>query len=404
MVKGLRSFKSAYDVLVLCGLLLLFAVLSLRMAEAPPPQEDKNRPRRSVSSPNPGGWKAWYLLLQRQNVPVQKIEREPRFWPRDVRVLVTGQEYSTEIWTEEEATDALTWVEEGRTLILLTGQTNPLTERLGLDTEPGQTIGTTLFPLQPAPFVQGVDGVQVPGASRFVRAPAQAVAVFADTKPALVVARRGRGTVVAVSDPGIADNAHLARADNARLLTLLVQNYAGPGGRVGFDEYHQGYAASDSFWDAVGQPGQRAAWQLLALSVLLAYSASRRFGLPRPLAARARVSSEYVASLADLYRRAGATSVALEGVYHPFWRGLCRAVSLPEDSPKDEVVTQAARTLGMGDKTLLADRLRGVVETCETKIKAGKLSEHELVSLARELEQLRRELNLGGNERDPARG
>jgi hypothetical protein len=74
-----------------------------------------------------------------------------------------------------------------------------------------------------------------------------------------------------------------------------------------------------------GAAGPARRLQVAALVVLAAYSASRRFGLPQPLPEPQRVSSEYVASLADLYRRAGAGDAALEGVYRSFRRDLCRA-------------------------------------------------------------------------------
>ncbi len=111
------------DALVLCGLLLLLALVSFRLAGEGSLPEDKERPRRSVSSPRPGGWKALYLLLQSSGVGVEKVERAPEDWPDTLGVMVAGPEYlmlDSEMpgsggrfrfkdpnrWTEQQVTDA----------------------------------------------------------------------------------------------------------------------------------------------------------------------------------------------------------------------------------------------------------------------------------------------------------
>ena len=129
------------------------------------------------------------------------------------------------------------------------------------------------------------------------------------------------------------------------------------------------------------------------------WSAGKRFGLPRPLVAPPRVSSEYVSSLANLYRRARAADAALEGVYLPFWRELCRAVGLPYDAPTDQVVHRAAYTLGTSaDKDALEARLRQTVFACEQKLESGNVRDGDLLPLARGLEEIRKELGLGRHD------
>jgi len=440
------------DALILVGLLVLLAVLSFRIVGQGVIPENPAQPRRSITSARPGGWKALYLLLKQSGVPVARVERGPAEWPKDVRVMIAGQEYNpfggsgsnprgggkgggkggarnlaagfANEWTEAEARDALEWLEGGdgddeadggkvagkarassvsRTLILLTGENNALTERLGLDvaTKAGRA-NATLRRRQPLPILANIDSLRVPSQVRWNKLPAGAVPVFADRGPAVVVLRRGKGTVIAVSDPGVAENKRLAEADNARFFLDLARAY---GGTVGFDEYHQGFRQSDNFWDAVGRPGQLVVWQLVGLALLVCYSAGRRFGLPRPLPPAPRVSSEYVSSLANLYRRAGAADAALEGVYLSFWRDLCRAVGLPYDAPTDEVIKRAAHTLGAGgNQDALEVRLMNAVHACERKLESARITDKDLLPLARDLEQMRKELGLGGNDdpREPA--
>ena len=423
------------DVLILVGLLVLLAVLSFRIVGQGVIPENPDQPRRSITSARPGGWKALYLLLKQSGVPVARVERGPAEWPKDVRVMIAGQEYNPfggsrsnprgggkggvrnlaagfgNEWTEAEARDALEWLEGDagradtapRVLVVLTGENNALAERLGLDvaTKAGRA-NATLRRRQPLPILANIDSLRVPSQVRWNKLPAGAVPVFADRGPAVVVLRRGKGTVIAVSDPGVAENKRLAEADNARFFLDLARAY---GGTVGFDEYHQGFRQSDNFWDAVGRPGQLVVWQLVGLALLVCYSAGRRFGLPRPLPPAPRVSSEYVSSLANLYRRAGAADAALEGVYLSFWRDLCRAVGLPYDAPTDEVIKRAAHTLGAGgNQDALEVRLMNAVHACERKLESARITDKDLLPLARDLEQMRKELGLGGNDdpREPA--
>lgn len=414
------------DALVLLGLLALLGIVAFRIAGQGMLPEDKNRPRRTVTSPRPGGWKALFLLLRENKVLVARAERAPEAWPKTAaaaRVVIAGQEYLPsgrmrvaagkkgqpdqfeEEWTEDQANDALAWVEKpdangrGRTLVLLTSENNELTKRLGLSVAlKGGGANATLPRLQPIPLLANVDALRVPGTVRWDRTPNEAVPLFADSGAAVVLLRRKTGTIIAVSDPAVADNTHLSEADNARFFLDLARTY-GSGGRVAFDEYHQGFQESDGFWDAVGRPGQLVAWQLLLVMLLLCWSAGKRFGLPRPLPVPPRVSSEYVASLANLYRRARAADAALEGVYLPFWRELCRAVGLPYDAPTDQVVHRAAYTLGTSaDKDTLEARLRETVFDCEQKLESGNVRDRDLLPLARGLEEMRKELGLGRHD------
>jgi hypothetical protein len=286
----------------------------------------------------------------------------------------------------------------------MAGEDNALTDRLSLRvteqmrTGPGE--GTTLAPQQPAALLGGVGGVRFPDIARWEKTPETAVSLFGDRKPAIVVFTRGRGTVYAVSSPGVIENHTLAVTDNACFFVQMVEASVPPGGVVYFDEYHQGYSEQDTLWTAIGQPGRSAFLQVAVLALLLAYAAGRRFGLPRPLPPAPRVSSEYVTSLSDLYRRARARDAALEGVFLPFWRDLCRATGLPDDSPPDEIARRAA-ALAEAEPARWRDRIGAVLAECRAKIDGGAkaVRDDDLLRLTREMEAVRKELRLGGDAR-----
>ncbi len=412
------------EAIVLIVLLVALAVLSVRFTAQSTQNNapESGRPRRTVTSTRPGGWKAAFLLLQRRGIPVRRTEKPPAEWPQDAAVMVTADEYYSfslgsggvsPLWDDAQAADALRWVEEGRTLLMFVSDTNGLVERLKMKAEPHKTEDALLAPGRPAPWLAGVRQVRVPGKNRFTQVPRSAVWVVADEKPAVIVLKRGKGQVIGVSSSAFIDNEHLAEADNARFLVQAVTAFgAGPDAPVYFDEYHQGYEEKSGFLTAIGKPGQLALYQIIALMLLAAYSAGVRFGLPRSAAKAGRLSSEYVASMADLYRRARAGDAALEGVYLSFWRDLCRSVGVPLDAPTAEVAQQAAAALADVSYTPekrrdLSRRLAETLQACETKIEAGPkgIRDRELLYLARELEGLRKELGLGRIDRaESARG
>lgn len=405
-----RSGKGNLDLLLLAAMLLVFGFLAYRIAVQTPEQEEKGRPHRTTYSVQPGGLKAWYLLLQKQGVRVSRWERPPSEWPKDARVIITTtlpvvSTSGMQVWSDAEVKSAFKWVENGGTLLVLAEEDNELVEKLGMGVSEHLTEDANLAPRQPAVFFEGVRAVRFPGASRFDKTPSAAIALLADRKPAFIGIARKKGMVLAFATPAIAENRSITIADNARLLTQVVSSHAGTG-RVLFDEYHQGYEQSDSFWKAIGKPGQLVAYQLMIITLLAVYTAGKRFGLPRPLPQPSRVSSEYVTSLADLYRRAGASDAALEGVYLSFWRDLCHAAGMPLDSGREAVIPPAVAALtnsGSVNRPELESRLERLLAECEQKIsgsgtKSGSISDADLLRLSQQMEALRKELQLGGQD------
>ena len=462
-----RRFIPGGDTLVLCGLLLLFAALSFGIASqnetAPNPFGTAHR---SSFSADAGGWMAFYRLLEKRGDRVRQVRRRPKEWSKKAGVVITGPYAlggSTGEWSEAEAQDALAWVSKGGVLIAYTDATDELTDALGLRTTEKAplnlfglddadkkkkaketkeaheaetlrptplTVGAKGAPLtvrQPALFLAGVSQLKPAGDKRYTAAPAKSVALVADRLPLALAISYGKGIIFAISDAGIPDNTHLTNADNARFAVQMAEAYTTKEHpEILFDEYHQGYQDDDTFWSAIGRPGQLAFWQLTGLFLLMAYSASRRFGLPRPLQAPPRVSSEYVRSLADLYRRARASDAALESVTRIFWRDLCRAAGMPADAPIRDV---AVRVVAAGDshteaeRAVLVERITATVAECRAKIEAAEIpvpqpkapavkgekrkrkpkmkpklviGEAELLRLVMAIETLRKELELGG--------
>ena len=394
--------KRGGDLFILGGLLLLFAVLTYSIGGRIP-ESPETTPRRTTFSAKPGGWKAAYLLLEKAGTPVGRITKPPKQWPDDAQLIVTATPFSSfpemNIWDKGEVTDALAWVDAGHTLLVFDGETDDLLKKLGAQVETHLQADAMLTPQQPAVFLSQVKNIFFPGKERVLKTPASAIVLISDKKPALIVLPHGKGRIFIVATPAVIDNSHLATADNSRFFVQLMQTEAGRG-KVYFNEFHQGYKEEESVWTIIGKPGQFAFYQILALVLLACFSAGRRFGLPRPMPSPPRVSSEYVSSLADLYRRARAADAALESLYIAFWRDLCRAVAVPLDSKPDDVARRAAAlTETDADRERTEQRLKHLLTECEERIASDPklITDTVLLRLTSEIEELRKELQLGGH-------
>ena len=361
-------------------------------------------PRRTTFSPLPGGYKAAYLLLERRGIPVARLQSSTEEWPKDAALIVTSSPYTwfrtdTE-WKQDDAKKAKQWVESGGHLLLLQDADNELTRVFGITIKNISSPNATLPPAQPAAFLRAITGVKFPQEARFTKMPSSSVTLFGDKKPALAAGTLGKGAIFATTSPGIFENHTLSDADNARLLTQFAENArAAHPGKIYFDEYRQGFGEARTFLSIIGSAGRFTLLQLILVAVLLCYTAGKRFGIARPAPPASRVSSEYVASLADLYRRAGASDAALEGVYLSFWRDLCRAAGVPIDADDADVIQRAAALLDGSEKQreIFRSRLSALINECETRIPDGPKSvpNDQLLRLTRDMESLRKDLRLG---------
>jgi hypothetical protein len=202
----------------------------------------------------------------------------------------------------------------------------------------------------------------------------------------------GRGRIVILSDPYIFSNAGINRADNLFLAANVATGGGATAGRVAFDEFHQGYGATQNEIFAYFR-GTPILWLFAQTSLVvlaLVWTRGRRFARPLPAPRPDRRSKlEFVASMAELQQRARAYDLALENVYQRTRRALARYGGLSVTAPLAQIAERVAARSGR-DRA----RLEALLRECEDATAGAPLSARRALTLARDLRELERDLGI----------
>ena len=187
---------------------------------------------------------------------------------------------------------------------------------------------------------------------------------------------RGKGFVHAYRSSGLVTNEGVRDYRNAVVVLDTLAEHARPGDLVLFDEYHHGLIESDDSL-SLGRQAGMAMWILLAAGIVLCYSVGRRFGAVRalPKSEIVRPGVELVDALARLYKNAHATDLAASILCEPLEQAVS---SRPE---------------------LATPRAQAVLDTCRAARAGQKLTDSELLNIAREIHSLEKELGIAGPAR-----
>lgn len=163
-------------------------------------------------------------------------------------------------------------------------------------------------------------------------------AAGAREQPFAVVVPIGRGEVIVLADPGPLENLGLGGGDNLTFLARLAA--LGP---IAFDQRHL------TPTDAGPLPSRRtlaaSVAQALLVAAALLLALGRRLGEIRvPLVAEGgRTGRDYLASLAGLYRRAGAERALADQTWHRLRKELERRAGIPYGLGVEEAAARLER-------------------------------------------------------------
>jgi hypothetical protein len=233
-----------------------------------------------------------------------------------------------------------------------------------------------------------------------------------------IAARRmGGGRIVLIADSSFLANGWIGEADDAILAANLCAwaLAQGRGYTVAFDEYHLGYGARETGWTVLGgmlftTPPGWAVLTLTAAGLLYLVWRGRRFGVRRaPGRARRRSKVEFVTSVGETWRVAGARRLALIPITHWFRRKCAATVGgqsassqsgfrgLPPASASSALVARRlARLHG-----LPPDRWVGVLDACDDAISSQRLSAHRFAALLQQMSEMEQIIFSGGKHGHP---
>jgi len=356
--------------------------------------DDAAEPRPNPSSYNAmgSGTKGLFLWLQALGFRVRRWEQPfTRLPAESALLLVLGPGRQVD---ESELKALERWVMGGGTAVLADDGVGvpipgvwpgPPALAFGLR---GRYAGKPgeLHPAFPSPYARGVETIAPTGPARFERIKPEGWApLFGDAGGDVVGIRRlGRGTLIAISDPGLFSNARIETADHARLILNIVRGDAGRG-PILVDEFHHGHGGQDAFMAYLRKSA--APWMLaqgVLVFLLLVLARGTRFGPPIPLATGARASSlEYVAALGDLHRRARARRLAAETLAASLRSGLAEALGGGAGEELARLAARAAKRLHLRE---------GQIRACLRPGAKAVGSDEGLVQYARGVHALERRL------------
>lgn len=398
-MRGRRIATEAWILIGLFALFLAFVAYFERIG-----QERTAAVTPSSYNAKAQGVKALYLLFAQTGYPTARLTTTWDGLDSSDKLLVAVEPFERPV-DRGEIGPLRRWVMSGGTVLyFVTSPPRPL--------DPSDTVAGDVAIIAgkaeqsvvkpdsaDSPYLRNVSAFAVKSAVRLQPAPhAPYTILFHDEQGALALHKPlGKGHVLVVANSAATSNSFIREADNAVfLVNIAAASLGAQGGNIVFDEYHHGVGfegsveSGDSTWEYMPKSVRLALWQALGLLALLVYNGNRRFGRPRTLPMPTyRPSTDYVGSMARLYRRAGAGDIALVTLYKIFVRELAHILDVSPDLPALELAQRAAQKYNIEDAALLS-----LVTRCEEVLHGKRVSEAEMLDLAQRLERFRRRFDL----------
>jgi len=189
------------------------------------------------------------------------------------------------------------------------------------------------------------NGFEVP-----VKSSAQKVLLTRPGDPSYAALQRiGSGHEVIVANGLPVTNRFIDKLDNAAVMLSLVRTVANPGSRIVFVESSFGNTSEPSLMELIGPWALASWWQILFLLLVIGYTVGARFGIAEEDRSTEKGGRELVDALAQTYRRARATHIAIGALLQQADRQVRKKLKLSRDAPAsvrdDGVPSTVARSL-----------------------------------------------------------
>lgn len=297
----------------------------------------------SSHSAGPRGTLALYRWLERSGFDVQRTEKGDRFPPEADTLIMVNPNND---FPAGQAGTVRRWVEEGNTLILALGgnlsdasvgfgNAHPMLRELGFDVTYAYAFTDTVPLSQPLFSRPPVAQVGMPGVVSLLLPLTSTVPLATSTDNTgdrlelASMLRVGDGRVFVLSTQFPLSNEGIREPGNGAFVYNMLQMSGGT--RVAFDEAHHGVSnGGDLVALLTSTPWGQALIYGAALAAIYFIWSARRLGPPLPVQMpdQRRPTSEYVTSVARLFRRARKPGYAAERYLRFFKRTLSRHAEL----------------------------------------------------------------------------
>lgn len=374
----MRRKLRADTVLGILALLLFIVLVVARTAN------EHAQPPSTTSSYDTGryGYRAFYDLLRESGVSVTRFERNHHFLDAKIATLVLTQTPSDAAGgqypaiSRNEFVAIKDWISRGGRLIeLAPPYGSDFDTLLGIpSSRTMKNASREASPFAAFPVLHGVRAVRATFDEQFPWSGSVKALPLLVTGQGVVALQYqlGKGTVIALTDPGIFTNERLTSAENARFGVQLIRAHPGV---VAFDETSHGYIQNQSLWDALPAPVHTGVWVLAALFLLAIIGSLIRFAPPvAPDRPDERDSSAYITSMANLLARARASRTVLRDGADASLRAVRRSLGLSERTPIKTVLARL-QNVQQRNAVLELDRLRDVESPSDGElVRAGAIA------------------------------
>lgn len=378
----MRRFRPTRDSLFLALLFLLLAGFSAFIAIRQEQIQQAGQvyvPYSSHSSRDTGTL-ALYEWANALGYRVQRIENTAFQIDDQVKLLFVLAPRET--IESGEARYLLQWVERGNVLYLANDEilsTNNLMHALNIDKSGSSQRAARAALAQPIADAM-LNELTVNTYTGLTTQRNDIVEYIRTDKSILLRITQGKGTIWITTAPDLLSNENLRSADNAKFARALLASVPNGSG-VAFDEYHLG--AKPNGQDALLNAIYNTPWGwgfLFAAIVVFSYLAfnGQRFGRTVPVqrTLARRTPSEYVVSMANLFRRANKRGMVLQHYRHALKRRLGRPFHLNPDLSDERYIELITRMRPEIERAELIRILNGLRRTDTTEADLVKTVEH----------------------------
>ena len=366
-MKALRA-RVSRDVILLT---LLFAVLAgftafVAVRQQQVEEAQQNYPPYSSHSANRVGVLALYEWLNRLGYDAERVENEAFQISANTRLLFILE--PTEDIEREEAQYILDWVRRGNTLVFADPSfliTDALKSALDIQV---QSLDRSSDPVVVSqPLVDATLGEMQADTSQALTLNRDDFVVFAavEGKPVLARIPLGQGTVWVTSAGSLLTNENLNNENNAQVARALFAHLPA-GSTVAFDEYHHGAKPESELALLNAIYNTPWGWGIILVTIVaFGYLVinGQRFGrvVPVQRTLARRTPSEYVVSMANLFRRANKRGMVLNHYRQSLKRRLGRPFHLNSELPDEryiEMLTRMRPEIDRAELTRILNALR----------------------------------------------